>query len=47
MEKVTIKQAQKLLKDDGIILNEEQTKLVLDFLYEMTEIAVRSISEDR
>lgn len=31
MEKITVKQAQKLLKDDGIILDEEQTKLVLDF----------------
>lgn len=40
MEKITVKKAQKLLKEDGLILNEDQTKLVLDFLYEIAEIAV-------
>jgi len=40
MEKITIIHAQKLLKEDGILLDEKQTKLVLDFLYEMAEIAV-------
>ncbi|WP_335964644.1 hypothetical protein [Galbibacter sp. PAP.153] len=40
MKKITIKQAQKLLKEDGVILNEEQTQSVLDFLYDMAEIVV-------
>jgi hypothetical protein len=31
-EKITLKKAQKLLEEDGIILDEGQTKLVLDFL---------------
>lgn len=39
MEKI-IGNRLKLLKDDGIIFDEEQTKLVLDFLYEMEKIAV-------
>ena len=40
MEKITLKKAQKLLEEDRIIHDEEHTKLVLDFLYEMAEIAV-------
>jgi len=29
-----------LLKDDGVIVNEEQAKIILNFLYEMSEIVV-------
>lgn len=46
MEIITIKQAQKLLKEDGILLDEDQTKLVIDFLYDMAEIAVDQYLEN-
>ncbi|MDE1193139.1 MAG: hypothetical protein PW786_13500 [Arachidicoccus sp.] len=38
--RITVKAAIELLKQDGYIVTEEQAKIILDFMYEMAEIAV-------
>jgi hypothetical protein len=39
-ERIPTERAMQLLKDDGILVNEDQAKIILDFLYEMSEIVV-------
>lgn len=39
-DRISPEKAMQLLKDDGIEVNAEQTKIILDFLYEMAEIVV-------
>lgn len=40
MERIPPEKAMQLLKDDGIDVDVEQAKIILDFLYEMAEIVV-------
>jgi hypothetical protein len=40
IDKITPQKAMELLKKDGINVDLEQAKIVLDFLYEMAEIVV-------
>lgn len=43
---ITAKQAQKMLEEKGLILNEEQTELVLDFLRLIAGIVVEKHIRD-
>jgi hypothetical protein len=40
MERIAPEKAMQLLLDDGIEVDVEQAKIILDFLYEMAEIVV-------
>jgi biotin operon repressor len=40
IDRIPPEKAVQLLKDDGIEVDVEQAKIILDFLYEMAEIVV-------
>jgi hypothetical protein len=40
IDKIPPEKAMQLLKEDGIEVNIDQAKIILDFLYEMAEIVV-------
>jgi endonuclease III-like uncharacterized protein len=46
-ERISTEKAMQLLKDDGVIVNEEQAKIILNFLCEMSEIVVDQYFKQR
>ncbi len=40
IDRIPTEKAIRLLKDDGMEVDDEQAKIILDFLYEMAEIVI-------